>query len=170
MIKLLIAVLLLSHVAVAQSGTLTMSSAPTNSTYVIQPPPPTGGQTRLQVTAEGSFSQGLTVWNNFPVPVAANLTFCNELRLSAGDLVLASDMRRTRVDLVCGGSTTCGYTTRSVYTAGFTASLNVLPDRTFTLSNLVRSRVAMDFPFGDGTLIHGTQSFAANVVNWTYVP
>lgn len=168
MIRELLLVALLAHVAVAQSGVLTFSAAPTNSAYAITLPPATGGQTRVQVNAEGSFSQGLTLWNEFPAPVTARTIFCNEMRLASGDLILASSMRRSRIDLVCEPFSTCSSVVRSTYSAGFTATLPI--GQTFTLSNLVRSRVEADIPFGPGNFTHSTSSFAANVVNWAYLP
>lgn len=174
MLKILSLLLcLFAGTAQAQSGSLSMSLTPTNNAYTITLPPPTGGQTHVQVNVTATYQQTVTLWDVLGTPISGYALWGNETRCVSGGLELCStDLRRARSPMIvdCTDPAGCSSTVVSVYSTGFTASLNVLnPERTFVLSNSARAAVYSSWVWG-GLPGNQTSSFAANTVDWTYLP
>lgn len=170
MIRELLLVALLAHVAVAQSGTITFSAQPTNAEYIITLGEPAPGMTRVRVSAEARFDQALTLWNDSATPLHGRAIYGDRLTLRTGQIELAQHYRRTRCDVACDPFDTASGATVALLSTGFTATLNALsPPRTFVYTATVRQAVYVEWPFG-GSVTHQTTSLVAGRVDWEYLP
>ena len=172
-LSLVLAGLLLGGSASAQSGSLSMSLTPTNNAYTITLPPPDSGQTRVQVNVTATYQQTVTLWDVLGTPISGYALWGNETKCVSGGLELATtDLRRARSPLIvdCMDPAGCSSVVVSTYSLGFTATLNTLsPDRTFVLSNTARAVVYSSWVWG-GMPGNQTGSYAANTVDWQYLP
>lgn len=160
----LLLVALLSFVcgpALAQSGTITFASGFTNNTFAPSLPPANPGNTRAYIEATSKFDQGLTVNNGFAFPCVANASFTNRVEIRCGSVVIAERESGTSVvDLVCDFGVT------KVRRSQFVSCSATVTLNTFELlgppivHNTTRCTVAMQLPFGDGSMYHQTTSRA----------
>lgn len=156
----------------AQSGSISLSSAPTNNSYTITLPPATGGQQHVRVDVAAVYDQSVTIWDVLGMPISGyavwgNETFCE----SNGIQLCTTESRRARtLTIDCYDAAGCTARVRSHYSTGFAVSLNVLsPPRTFVLRNTARVAVYTGWVFG-GQPGNWTVSAAANDLTWGYEP